>query len=178
MTLYQSTYILSFILALVGLMFLFKPDAMQGYVSKFLRSKLSAIFTFGTGGLWFLWILSNLGEADFGNIKGILIAIFGIGGLLAFFFLDDFLSVRGLAILGLLSSREFIDSAFMQEPTSRLVLVSISYAIVIASIYLGAVPYRLRDFFEYLYLSKLRVRAFGILLCALSLSLDIASIFY
>ena len=48
----------------------------------FLRSKKAAVITFGGGGLWFLYILSKLTEADFGEFKIYLIAIFGAAGLL------------------------------------------------------------------------------------------------
>lgn len=107
-----------------------------------------------------------------------LIAVFGIAGILAFKYLDDFLSVRGLAILGLLLSREFIDSAFMKEPVSRLTLVTLSYFVVLASLYLGALPYRFRDFLEFLYATPRRAPVFGAILAAAAAALAISSLFY
>lgn len=175
MTLFQSTYLLGAILLALSAMF-FLPKCKPALFG-FLRSKKAAVITFG-GGLWFLYILSKLTEADFGEFKIYLIAIFGAAGLLAFKYLDDFLSVRGAAILGLLLSREFLDSAFMQEPAARLVLVVISYAIVLASLYLGALPYRLRDFFEFLYAKRERTVCFAALLFLLGASLFAATIFY
>lgn len=176
MTLYQSTYLFAAILFLCGAVFLI-PNC-KNFLFAFLRSKSAAVATFGGGGLWFLYILSQLGEADFGDIKIYLIGIFGIAGLLAFKYLDDFLSVRGLAILGLLLSRVFLDSAFMQEPMSRLTLVSLSYIIVIASLYVGAIPYRMRDFFEYLYARKARAQIFGATLELCCIALLVSSLFY
>lgn len=176
MTLSQSTYLLGAILLALSAMF-FLPKCKPALFG-FLRSKKAAVITFGGGGLWFLYILSKLTEADFGEFKIYLIAIFGAAGLLAFKYLDDFLSVRGAAILGLLLSREFLDSAFMQEPAARLVLVVISYAIVLASLYLGALPYRLRDFLEFLYAKRERTVCFASLLFLLGASLFAATIFY
>lgn len=176
MSLYLSTYLFAAILFAAGAMFAipkFKP-----LVLAFPRSKKAAVATFGGGGLWFLYILSQLGEADFGGIKAYLIAIFGIAGILAFKYLDDFLSVRGLAILGLLLSREFIDSAFMKEPVSRLTLVTLSYFAVLASLYLGALPYRFRDFLEFLYAKPGRAFAFGCALAAAAAALAISGLFY
>ena len=98
MTLYQSTYLFAAILFVCGIFFIFPK--FKPLVTAFPRSKTAAVVTFGGGGLWFLYILSTLGEADFGDIKIYLIAIFGVAGLLAFKYLDDFLSVRGLAISG------------------------------------------------------------------------------
>ncbi len=178
MTLYQSTYLFALLLALVGLPFAFFTSAFEKPAFAFLRSTKAAIVTFGGSGLWFLYILSQLGESDFGNIKGMLMLVFGGAGVLAFFYLNDFLSVRGLSVLTLLLAREFLDSAFMQEPTSRLLLVSLSYAFVVAALYLGAVPYRLRDFFTYLYEKPIRAKAFGLSFCACSIALVLASIAY
>lgn len=178
MSLYQSTYLFAAILLAVGLPFAVAAEFMKKHAFAFLRSTKAAVIVFGGSELWFLYLLSQLGEADFGNIKGILIAVFGIAGILAFFYLDDFLSVRGLAVLGLLLAREFLDSAFMQDPASRLVLVTFSYAVVLASLYLGAIPYRLRDFFTYLYEHPSRAKIFGIILCICSAALIVSSIFY
>ena len=178
MNLYLSTYLFAAILLALGLPFAADVGRMEKYAFAFLRSTKAAIVVFGGSGLWFLYLLSQLGEADFGNIKGILIAVFGIAGVLAFFYLDDFLSVRGAAVLGLLLAREFLDSAFMQEPSSRLVLVTLSYAVVLISLYLGAIPYRLRDFFTYLYEYPRRAKTFGLALCACAAALVTASIFY
>ena len=170
MTLYQSTYLFALILAALGLSFALFPQRFEKCAFAFLRST-AAVITFGGSGLWFLYTLSQLGESDFGNIKGLLMAVFGGAGILAFFYLSDFLSVRGLCVFSLLLSREFLDSAFMQEPASRLVLVSLTYALVVAALYLGAVPYRLRDFLTFLYEKPKRARAFGAasLFCAAAL---------
>ena len=171
MTLYQSTYLFAAILFVCGIFFIFPK--FKPLVTAFPRSKTAAVVTFGGGGLWFLYILSTLGD-----IKIYLIAIFGVAGLLAFKYLDDFLSVRGLAILGLLLPREFLDSAFMQEPVSRLTLVSLSYIVVLASLYLGALPYRFRDFLEFLYSKPQRAVYFGVLLEIFAVSLVVSALFY
>lgn len=178
MTLYQASYLFAALLLAAGIPFAAFADSFKKSAFAFLRSTKAAVVFFGGSGLWFLYILSQLGESDFGNIKGVLIAVFGIAGILAFFFLDDFLSVRGLAILTLLLCREFLDAAFMQEPQSRLLMVSYSYAFVVAALYLGALPYRMRDFFEYLYAKPVRARIFGAILCAMAASIVAASLFY
>ncbi len=178
MTLYQSTYLFALLLALVGVPFAFFTSRFEKPAFAFLRSTKAALVTFGGSGLWFLYILSQLGESDFGNIKGMLMLVFGGAGILAFFYLNDFLSVRGVSVFTLLLAREFLDSAFMQEPASRLLLVSLSYVFVVAALYLGAVPYRLRDFLTYLYEKPIRAKLFGFAFCACAAALLIASIAY
>lgn len=178
MNLYISTYILAAVSAALGWIFAVGTQKCQGAMMSFLRSKKAAVVTFGLGGLWFLYQLSQLGEADFGQIKGLLIAVFGIAGVLAFFFLDDFLSVRGVCVIVLLAARTFLDGAFMQPPQSRLVLVTLTYVWIVAAIYFGAVPYRLRDAFEYLYENKTRAKTLGWIFFACAALLAVSSIFY
>jgi len=178
MTLLQSTYLFAAIFAAIGAPFALFPSALEKHAFAFLRSTKAAVVTFGGSGLWFLYILSQLGEADFGNIKGMLMLVFGGAGLAAFFYLNDFLSVRGAAVLALLLSREAVDSAFMQDPSSRLVLVSLAYLTVIAALYLGAIPYRLRDFFTFLYAAPVRARIFGAVMILAAAALVAASFGY
>ncbi len=178
MNLYISTYLLATISLVLFVIFAMKTDSCEKMMIDFLRSTKAAVVFFGGSGLWFLYQLSQLGEADFGQIKGALIAVFGIAGILAFFYLNDFLSVRGVCVLILLLARQFLDSAFMQEPTSRLVLVSQTYVWVVIAIYLGALPYRLRDFFKFIYERKQRAKILGWIFFACSISLMVSSIFY
>ena len=178
MNLYLSTYLLATISFVLFVIFALKTDACEKMMINFLRSTTASVVFFGSGLVWFLYQLSQLGEADFGQIKGILMAVFGTAGFLAFFYLNDFLSVRGVCVLILLLGRVFLDSAFMQEPVSRLNLVTQTYIWVVIAIYLGAVPYRLRDFFCYIYADKIRAKILGWIFCACAMSLVICSIFY
>lgn len=178
MNLYASTYILAAVFAVAAFALFARPDAARKCAMRFLRSKTASYVTFGAATLWFVYLLSQLGEADFGDIKGILIVLFGGAGLLAFKYLPDFLSVRGAAIIALLSCRAFIDSAFMQEPPSRLLLVSVSYLIVVFALYIGTLPYRMRDILEWIFASGRRTKACAALFAALFAALICASLMY
>lgn len=176
MDLLLATSIFSAILTALGAAFFmpqFKPFAFG-----FLRSRAAALVLFGSGAIWFLYILYHLGEADFGQYKFYLMAIFGAAGVSAFKYLPDFLSVRGLCVLALLFMRVCVDSAFMQEPESRKIMVAIAYAVVVAAIYFGCLPYRMRDLFEWLYARECRVKAFAAILMAAGLSMCVATLFY
>ena len=178
MSLYISTYILAAVSFALFAAFALFTEKCRPAMTAFLRSTKAAVVLFGGSGLWFLYQLSQLGEADFGQIKYLLIAVFGVAGILAFFHLNDFLSVRGACVLVLLAARQFLDSAFMQEPQSRLVLVGQTYVWVCAALYLGALPYRLRDFFEFVYAKQWRAKTLGYVFLACAVSLVIASLFY
>jgi len=85
------------------------------------------------------------------------------------------LSVRALAIITLLYSREVLDSAFLQESSARLFLVSVVYIMILASLYLGAYPSRLRDFFLFIFAEAKRYKLLGscLILCGFGLFITV-----
>ena len=179
MDLFTYTIVTSLGLLLAGFTFALNKDAWNKYILSFPRStKLSLLFM-GLSLLWFLvGHVSNLSEADFGEYK-ILIGTIGVGiAVGAFFYVNDFLAVRGLSMLLLFYSREVLDSAFLHESQSRLLLVSIIYLIIVLSLYLGAWPYRIRDFFTWIFDQANRSRNFGVLLILLGVVLGVSTFAY
>ena len=113
----------------------------------------------GLATAWFVFELWHLGEADFGNHKNKLIIGFIAVSFLSYFYIPDFLAVRGLAAFLLLSADKLLDAAYMEEPQSRLFLVTFVYLLIMVCMYLGSLPYRLRDFLNWLYGTSLRSTA-------------------
>ncbi len=59
--------------------------------------------------------------------------------------MDEFLAVRALGILALLAAAPLLDAAFLQPPTSRLLVVVLAYVwVVMGMIWVGQ-PHLLRD---------------------------------
>jgi hypothetical protein len=71
--------------------------------------------------------------------------VFGVIYFLIVWLLDDFLAVRGLALLSLLVARVMLDAAFVVETRARLVMVVIAYLMVVAGMWFTIAPYRFRD---------------------------------
>lgn len=135
---------------------------LEARLKAFPRSTAGAYVLCGIGGAWFLWKLSQLGEADFGNYSHWLIGLFGAVLVGAFIWVRDFLAVRGAAILALLVADEWLTAAFgYYELPQRLFLVGFVYVWIVLAIYLGTVPFRLRDWIDWLYRKPARVRALG-----------------
>jgi hypothetical protein len=94
--------------------------------------------------------------------------------VLAFKCVPDFLGVRGACALVLVGAAPFLDAAFMEyDRPLRLFMVAFVYAALAIAIWLGAQPWRLRDFFGWLFARSARSRgfggflvAYGVLLCA------------
>lgn len=178
MSLYTATYLSAALIFALGIPFLASPKTSAKNALKFIRNQTASYIFAGAALAWFVWVLFNLGEADFGDIKHILILVFGGAGLLSFAYTPDFLCVRGIAVLTLLMCRQFLDAAFMQEPEARLLLVSVSYILVIAAIYFGSLPYRVRDVFEQFESSPKKGKTFGACLACVGAALFASTFFY
>lgn len=161
MTLFQATLFTGIALIAVGAHFLWHGMRSAPALKAFPRSRIAAILLFGSASAWFLYHVWHLGPADFGQYRQLLFALFGVSALGAFYFVPDFLAVRGLAALLLLAAHPLLGAAYMQDPASRLFLVSFVYLAILAALVFGASPYRLRDCIDWLYRGPARPRIFG-----------------
>ncbi|WPJ93936.1 hypothetical protein SH580_10855 [Coraliomargarita algicola] len=171
MTLFQATLFTGIFLIAFGAHFLWHGMRSAKSVQAFPRSRIAAYILLGTAAAWFLYKVTQLGPADFGQYKNILFAVFLVVALGSFIYVPDFLAVRGLAALILLTAGALLNAAYMELPTTRLFLVSFVYLAIIAALILGSNPYKLRDFFEWLYRKETRPRIFGGIFAAYGLLL-------
>ena len=179
MTLFAATLITALVLLLAGGILLWNGEQVSSIAQRLPRSRRFTVLIFGLGTVWFLWKVSNLGEADFGNYRTVLLTVFAAIGLLSYFFVPDFLAVRGVCIVALLSSGKLLDSAFsLYDTPARLFLVVFAYLMICLSIYLAVVPYRARDFIQWLFRTQGRPRFFGGLVLFYGLILSIAAFSY
>ena len=93
--------------------------------------------------------------------------------------MPDFLGVRGASALVLISATPFLDSAYMEyDRPMRLFMVSFVYVAILLALWLGAQPWRLRDFLNWLFARQARSRglgglflAYGVVLCVAAFAL-------
>jgi hypothetical protein len=57
----------------------------------------------------------------------------------------DFLAVRALGLLGLLAASPLLESAFLKDPATRLLVPIYTYAMLTASMFFVGMPYLFRD---------------------------------
>ncbi|WP_269524234.1 hypothetical protein [Coraliomargarita parva] len=161
MSLFQATLFTGIFLLAFGGHFLWHGIRSAESAKAFPRSKIAAVILLGAATAWFLYKVLHLGPADFGQYKQLLFIGFLVVAVGSFYFVPDFLAVRGLAALMLLTAGVLLDSAYMQPPASRLFLVSFVYLAIVIALILGASPYKLRDFLNWLYKVENRPRIFG-----------------
>jgi len=179
MSLTLATLLPGLVLLVLGVLFLIGNSAIVSAFKAMPRSRAATVIFFGGATVWFLLNLSTLSEADFGEYRRILMIAFGLIALGAFLYVPDFLAVRGLAAVMLLAAMPLLDAAYMEYGhPQRLFMVSVVFVGIAAAIYLGASPYRLRDFFGWLFTTPARARALGGFLAAYGLLLAAVAFTY
>jgi hypothetical protein len=179
LTLFTATIIPGICLILAGGLLFWNDNSVSSITKRLPRSRRFTLLAFGLGSIWFIYKVSHLGEADFGNHRNLLMGIFAIIAALSYFFVPDFLAVRGVCIIWLLAAMEMLSSAFgLYDVSSRLFLTVFAYLLIVLSIYLAVAPYRARDFLEWLFKRASRPKLFGAVLLAYGLILSVVAFTY
>ena len=179
MSLTLATLLPGILLFLVGVL-LFSRNSLVVSASRAMpRSRAATVVLFGGAAVWFLTRVWTLSMADFGEYRTALLIFFALLALLAFSQVPDFLAVRGLAALMLLAATPLLDAAYMEyHHPQRLFMVSAVYVGIALAIYLGAVPFRLRDFIDWLFATAERPRVIGAALAVYGLVLGVVAFTY
>ncbi len=158
---------------------LINPTGFAASVRKFPRSLPWGYALMILGTVWFLWNLNQESIADFAAYKKILLCVFAAVGVGACIFVQDFLAVRGLAVVFLLLAKLMVDTGRPELSVSSWVLVfqTWAYLLVIAGIWLTISPWRLRDFLQWATANEKRIKvgcglrlAFGVFIAVLGLT--------
>ena len=177
MSLTTATLIPGLLLLAAGVPLVLNHSGYAAALKAFPRSTTAAYVLFGAGAAWFLNGIWHLSPADFGEYRGLLFVGFAAVAVLSFKCVPDFLAVRGLCVLVLMGAMPLLDAAYMEEPQQRKLMVAAVYVAIGLAIWLGAQPYRMRDFLGWLFARPGRARvlggalaAYGLLLCGVAFS--------
>ena len=120
MTLFQATLFTGILLLAFGAHFLWHGMRSAKSVQAFPRSQTAAYILLGSAAVWFLYKVTQLGPADFGQYKNLLFILFLVVALGSFIFVPDFLAVRGLAALMLLTAGALLAAGYIPHILHRL----------------------------------------------------------
>src|ERR1017187_8963659 len=145
------------------------PQKFAASVRKFPRNVPIGIMLMLLGTAWFLWNLSQESIADFAGYKPYLMIGFGAVGVGACIFVQDFLAVRGLAVVFLLLGKLMVDTGRPHLPTAIfqaqhgesswvLIIQTWAYVLIVAGIWFTVTPWKLRDFLNFATANEARVR--------------------
>jgi hypothetical protein len=161
MSLLLATLLPGLVLAALGGALLSGNTLVSSSLKAFPRSANATLVFFGAATVWFLYRVWNLSPADFGEYHVPLFIGFVLVAAFSFWCVPDFLAVRGLAALVLLAASPLLDAGYMNFQPQVYPLKIFVYLCIALAIWLGASPYRLRDFFEWLFRTSGRPRAVG-----------------
>ena len=179
MSLFAATLIPGLIMVALGMPLLLDFGGITAAMRAFPRAASRGYCVFGAAAAWFLYNIWHLSTADFGQYRTLLFIGFGAVAVLSYRCVPDFLGVRGACGIVLMGAMPFLDAAYMEyDRPLRLFMVSIVYVAISLAIWLGAQPWRLRDFLNWLFARQGRSRglggflvAYGVLLCGVSFRL-------
>lgn len=136
------------------------PQKFAATVRRFPRNLPAGIFLMLLGTGWFLWNVNSEPIADFSAFKTPMMAVFAGVGILACFYVQDFLAVRGLAVVFLLLAKAMVDIGrpHLGESPWVLVIQGWAYVLVVAGIWLTITPWKLRDFLNWMTATQSRVK--------------------
>lgn len=137
---------------LIGLWFiashvfaLAKPDLVKPWLKAFPRNeKIGTVLVIITFAWTFvIWSCMDLGEFFKIEKPVQLILVAGCVGVIVY--VKEFLAVRSLGFLMILAAAPILDSAFLKEPQTRLLIVALAYAIALKGMFWVGMPYLMRD---------------------------------
>ena len=136
------------------------PQKFSAAVRRFPRNLPVGIALMLMGTAWFVYNVNVEPIADFSVFKPYMLAGFSAVGVLACIFVQDFLAVRGLAVVFLLLGKLMVDTGRPHLAESSLVLVvqAWAYVLILAGIYFTVAPWRLRDLLDWATANDTRVK--------------------
>lgn len=156
-----------------------KPAGFAAAVRKFPRSVPIGYVLMALGTLWFLWNVKIEPIADFAAYKNYMLMLFAAVSLGTCIFVQDFLAVRGLAVVFLLLAKLMVDTGrpHLGETPWVYVIQAWAYLLVIAGMWFTVSPWRLRDFLLWATANEKRVKigsaarlAFGLFVAVLGMT--------
>lgn len=122
-----------------------KPDLVKPWLTRFPRNEQVGTVLVVIAFAWsfVIWTCMDLGEFfRFERPVQLLIAGMCVGVIV---YVKEFLAVRALGFLMILAAAPMLESAFLKDPQSRLLLVAFAYALALAGMFWVGMPYLLRD---------------------------------
>ena len=127
------------------------PKSFAATVRKFPRNTALGWALMLAATAWFILYVNQESDADFASMKPKLLVAFAAIGVGTCIFIQDFLAVRGLAILLMLLAKLMLDTGrpYLGETPWVLVNQVWAYALIIAGIWFTISPHRARDLIEW-----------------------------
>ena len=136
------------------------PAGFAASVRKFPRNLTAGFILMTVCTLWFLWNVKIEAISDFAAFKPHLMVAFALVGIGTCVFVQDFLAVRGLAVVLMLVAKLMVDTGrpHLDQTPWVLVIQGWAYVLVGAGIWFTVAPWRLRDLLNWATANESRVK--------------------
>jgi len=124
---------------------LVKPGTVKPFLKKFPRNDNLGIAMVIIAFAWafMVWTCMDLGEFFKVERHVQYVLVFGCIGVIIY--VKEFIAVRSLGFLMILAAAPILTSAFLKEPTSRLLIVAFAYIIAVKGMFWVGLPYLMRN---------------------------------
>jgi len=135
-----------------------KPGIVKPWLKTFPRNEKigTVLVIIGFAWAYLIWSCMDLGEF-FKIERPVQMVIIGVCiGVIVY--VKEFLAVRSLGFLMILAAAPMLESAFLKDPQSRLLLVIFAYAIAVKGMFWVGMPYLMRDQINWVLAKESRYR--------------------
>jgi hypothetical protein len=124
---------------------LLKPSASIHFARAFPRSRVAGTVLLLLAAVWSFLLVTDIDLGEFSRLRSLMLFGIVVGAVLSWLYVEEFLAVRALGMLLLLASEPLLESCALRPEESRLLLVTLAYAWIIAGLFFVGMPYLLRD---------------------------------
>lgn len=122
-----------------------QPALSQKWLANFPRSTVLGSVLLSIAAIWTFVSIKEMDLGEFAPFRQVMLIGTIIAWGLTWKFVKELLAVRALGMLALLAAEPLLNAAFLQPPTSRLLLVFLAYAWILLGLVWVGMPYLLRD---------------------------------
>ncbi len=155
----QITGLVVGLLLIIGHAFaLIRPDSVITWAKGFPRCRVAATVLISLAAIWSFLLVQSIDLGEFSPLRNVMLLGIVAGAILSWIYVPEFLAVRALGMILLLAAEPLLESAMLRQENTRLLLVILSYAWVIAGLFFVGMPYLLRDALQWATANKTRLK--------------------
>jgi hypothetical protein len=127
-----------------------------GKIRTFPRSRAAATVLLLVVAVWSFLLVRSIDLGEFSPLRNVMLLAIVAGAILSWIYVPEFLAVRALGMLLLLAAEPLLESTVLRTEPSRLLLVVLAYAWVVAGLFFVGMPYLMRDAIQWVTGNPLR----------------------
>ena len=135
-----------------------RPEQAVAWAKAFPRSRGAATVLIAIAAVWGFLLVQSIDLGEFSQLRNFMLLAIVAGAILSWIYVPEFLAARSLGMLLLLAAEPLLESTMLRHETSRLLLVVLAYAWVIAGLFFVGMPYLLRDAIQWVTADRNRLK--------------------